>query len=264
MRTNFQIKSRNLSYTKQGDGFVVVFLHGFCEDLTMWDAFNPFTNNDICKLSIDLPGFGQSSIDDSLSMESMADDVKAVLDREGIETCVLIGHSMGGYVGLAFAEKYPEYLKGFGLFHSHPYADGPDTIVTRKKSIEFIEKHGSELLISQLIPKLFEEKFLAANQSLVEGLVKHASGFPAEGIRMASIAMLNRADRTAVLEAMDCPILFIIGDKDYAIPTETSLNMSYLPAVASIEVLRDCGHMGMYERKPETEKMVHEFVQFCL
>lgn len=264
MRTNFEIKNRNISYTRQGTGFPVVFLHGFCEDLTMWDAFQPFDLADYCIVKVDLAGFGQSEVDPQLSMETMASDVKSVLDREGIDSCILIGHSMGGYVGLTFAELFPDYLRGFGLFHSHPYEDSDKTKPLRKKAVSFIEKHGSELFVGQLLPKLFEESFLEQNASFIEDLVAYASNFSAEGIRTATIAMLHRKNQTTVLENMECPVLFIIGDQDYAIDMEISRRMSYMPAVASIHILRNCGHMALYERKEESEEIVGEFVRFCI
>jgi len=264
MRINFQSNNRNLSYTKEGNGFPVVFVHGFCEDLTMWNAFQPLDLSKYSILKIDMPGFGQSDVDHSLSMTSIAKDIKAVLDREQIDTCIYIGHSMGAYVGLAFAEYYPDFLKGFGLFHSHPYADSEEQKSARTKANEFIVKHGSKLLVKQLIPKLFAEEYLAQNEVLVNNLVSYGCTFTADGIRTANAAMLQRKDRASVLEQLDCPVLFIAGDQDYAVPTDVSLEMIFLPSVASIHMLRGCGHMGMYERKEETEEIVREFVAFCL
>ncbi len=264
MRVNFQLKNRNLSYTKEGTGFPVVFLHGFCEDLTMWNDFLPLDPSTYCIIKIDLPGFGQSEVDNQCSMESMADDVKVILDREHIDACILIGHSMGGYVGLSFAELYPNYLKGFGLFHSHPYEDTMETKALRKKAVKFIEKQGSELFIAQLFPKLFGSSFLKHNAAFVDNLVTYASGFPKEGIQVATLAMMDRKDHTSFLEEIDCPVLFILGDQDYAIPMEIALPMCYMPSVGSIHILRDCGHMAMYERKEEAEQIVKAFVGFCL
>jgi len=263
MRTKIQIKNRNLSYTLVGKGFPVVFIHGFCEELTMWDAFQPLDTSKHCILKIDLPGFGQSDVDEQVTIVSMANDVKAVLDQERISSCILIGHSMGGYVGLAFAAQYADYLKGFCLFHSHPYADTEETKLMRSKANTFIERHGSGLFVGQVLPKLFEENYLTEHEAFVNGLIAQAATFPPEGIRNANIAMRDRKDQSNVLADMSCPVLFIIGDQDYAVPMALNLKMIPLPSIASIHILRDCGHMGMYERKSETQEIVKRFVSFC-
>ncbi len=100
----------------------VVLLHGFCEDHSIWkDAVNELTECAI--LTIDLPGFGGSTVVSPVSIAKMAELIMEIIDFEQIEKCIMIGHSMGGYVALAFGEKFGERLAGMGLIHSHPYED---------------------------------------------------------------------------------------------------------------------------------------------
>lgn len=261
---NILRNGRKITYRIGGEGKAIVFLHGFCENLSMWDDFNPaWSSDDYQIVEIDLAGFGQSDPNPELTMESMAQDVRAVLKEASIESCILIGHSMGGYVGLAFAELYPGFLEGLCLFHSHPFADTDAKKPARRKSIDFVRRRGGRLFVHQLIPDLFPPAFNKEHPDFVKELVQAAEQIDSEAIALASQAMLDRKDRSEVLEQIDCPVLFIVGDEDNAVPFELSLSMVYLPKVASIKILRGVGHMGMFEAKEKTEKMVAEFVGFC-
>lgn len=118
---------KKIAYQLEGKGTPVVFVHGFCEDRTIWDEFKPeIVAAGYCVFTLDLPGFGESEILENTSVEVMADVVNAVLVEAQLSKIVLIGHSLGGYVALAFAKKYAEKLLGLGLFHSHPYPDSEE------------------------------------------------------------------------------------------------------------------------------------------
>ena len=251
-----------INYYKRGKGKALVFLHGFCEDSSMWDEFIPaFSKNKIIR--IDLPGFGKSEPVENVSIEYMADAVKAVLNELKIKSCILIGHSMGGYVSLAFAKKYESMLKGVGLFHSHPYADTKEKQEGRLKSIQFIERNGHILFVKQLVPKLFAPSFKSSNGFLVNQLIHRASRYTTEGFIGGTKAMINRLDQSEVLKNIHCPVLFIVGKKDELIPLTYSLEQTALPQIADIQILEEVGHMGMYEAKKETRKQIKSFIELC-
>ena len=107
----------------------------------------------------DLPGAGKSDMIDDMSMEGMAEMLKAIIDKEKISSFVLIGHSMGGYITLAFAEKYPQYLIKFGLFHSTAYADNEEKKAIRRKGIDFIKEHGAFEFLKNTTPNLFSPDY---------------------------------------------------------------------------------------------------------
>jgi len=151
----------------------VVLLHGYCEDQQMWDHFIPLLPS-AKYITIDLPGFGESEVIPNISIAIMAEVVMAVLKELEIDKTILIGHSMGGYISLAFAEKYPNYLTGLGLFHTHPYADTDLQKASRNKSIDFLERNGVAHYAKQLIPKLFPTGFSRFNKSLVTNLIYRA------------------------------------------------------------------------------------------
>ncbi|MFT4972857.1 MAG: pimeloyl-ACP methyl ester carboxylesterase [Saprospiraceae bacterium] len=252
-------QNKKIGFSVQGKGRPLVLLHGFCEDSRMWDDFlTLFTRRKIVR--IDLPGFGESEIQDEPSIEGMATSVKAVLDHLKIDKCVLIGHSMGGYVSLEFAKKYEEQLLGLGMFHSHPYEDSEEKKKDRSKSIDFINRNGHIHYIKQVIPSLFAFDFSKGYQFEVNKMLYNAAQYSPEGIISALEAMQRRADNSAVLEAIDCPVLFIIGKEDTALPMKESLNQTALPNIADIHILPSIGHMGMFEAKRKTAKIIKNFL----
>ena len=251
-----------INYYKRGKGKALVLLHGFCEDSSMWDEFIPaFSKNKIIR--IDLPGFGKSAPIENVSIEYMADAVKAVLDELKIKSCILIGHSMGGYVSLVFAKKYSSLLNGLGMFHSHPFADTEEKKKNRTKSIKFLERNGHVLFVKQLVPKLFTKSFKSSNGFLIDQLIHRASKYTTQGFIAGTNAMINRKDESEVLKNIHCPVLFIIGKKDELVPLEYSLEQTALPQIAAIHILEDVGHMGMFEAKKETRKQIKKFVELC-
>ncbi|MEM6963200.1 MAG: alpha/beta hydrolase [Bacteroidota bacterium] len=255
--------NRKINFFARGKGVPIVFLHGFCEDHSVWNEFvTAFEDNYL--VSIDLPGFGGSATHEEPSVASFADAVKAVTNHLQIEKFILIGHSMGGYVSLAFAKKYPTQLLGFGLFHSHPYADEEEKKTHRARSIAFIERNGHFHYIKQLFPALFPPTFLSSNNFLVNKLIHRASSFSAEGIIGGLEAMMNRPDQTEVLSNADCPVLFIVGKKDDVVPQQGSIDQTALPSIAHIHLLEGVGHMGMFEAQKATQKIIKRFVSFCI
>lgn len=257
-------QGRQLAYNDSGEGMPVVFIHGFCEDSHIWQ----YLSESVAKaghrfVCFDLPGFGGSPAVEPISIEEMAGLVILSLQELQIETCVVVGHSMGGYVSLAMLEQAPFMLAGLCLFHSHPYADAPEKKDARTKSADFILQNGSAAFVSQLIPKLFEADFSGRKPEILAQLIDRASAFPKQGIAAATIAMRDRPDRSHLLAQSPCPVQFIIGKKDNAIPWEASIEQTHLPPTAFIHILQKVSHMGMYEAKRKTKELLLEFVQYC-
>ncbi len=255
---------KRIAYSSEGRGKAVVFVHGFCEDSGIWDEFKQdLLEKKYRVVCVDLPGFGDSEVMGDLTIDGMADVVKAVVDHLSLDNIVLIGHSMGGYTGLAYARKFPQDLSGLGIFHSHPYADAEEKKANRYKGIDFIRRQGHFLFVKQLIPSLFAPGFERSNRFLVDRLIHQASKYDPEGIINAQAAMAERPDQSEVLKNIEVPVLFIIGEKDKAITMEQSMNQTSLPDISSVHVMEKVGHMGMFESKRKTQLMVRQFVNFC-
>lgn len=258
------IQDKKIAYQTVGKGTPVVFVHGFAEDHTVWDVWaQEVIAAGYQVITLDLPGFGESDVIPNVSIETMANLVDEVLLQLHLAKVIYIGHSMGGYVGLTFAKKYPEKLLGLGLFHSHPYADSEEKREGRRRSIEIVRTKGNALYVKQLIPGLFATKFVKSNSFLVDKLVHRASAYPSEGIINALQAMLERPDQSEVLKNIQQPVLFIIGKEDTAIPAEASRSQMALPDTSSILLLDEVAHMGMFEARKKTQQAVVEFLELC-
>lgn len=244
-------KNISLYYRVTGEGDPVMLVHGFGEDGTLWDSMIP-TLADKYKLIIpDLTGSGKSSGPlEGMSMESLAEVLKLIIEKENISPCTVIGHSMGGYVTLALAERYPDLLKKFGLFHSSVYPDSEEKQNGRKKNIEFIKKHGSAKFLEQSIPTLFSEESKSKMPETVSELISRYSNFSPSALVAYTEAMMRRPDRQEVLKTFSKPVLFIMGEHDIAVPIEQGLKQCSIPEFSYIYICAHSAHMGMLE-EPE-------------
>lgn len=240
----------------------LVLLHGLCEDSSIWTDFIAEMPN-ITVLCIDFGGFGKSDTLPTPSVASMASSVKAVLDALNIKKCVLVGHSLGGYVAMAIAAAYPSVLAGLGMFHSHPFADTADKKLQRQKAIEFVKRNGHILYVKQLIPGLFADLFVTSNAFLMNSLIHKATQYKAEAIIGAHEAMINRPDLSSVMRNLACPALIIIGKQDKTVPYEVSFAQVALPPIADVHILPKVAHMGMFTAKEKTAKATQNFVTLC-
>lgn len=256
------INGKTLFYRDAGSGEPLLLLHGFAEDGAIWTEV---ARRLTCRLLIpDLPGSGRSTLTPALSIEAMAMAIKELLDREGVERCILIGHSMGGYIALAFAELYPERLRALGLFHSTAYADSDEKKTARQKSIAFIREHGTQPFIRQSIPNLFAYETRTDRPGLVEDTISRYQNLSPDSLTAYLEAMLQRPDRVSALERSGVPILFIIGEKDQIVLPEQSLAQVSIPALAYLHILPKAGHMGMLEEPEAAAATIQSFINFVI
>jgi pimeloyl-ACP methyl ester carboxylesterase len=264
MRKLFFVGEQRIAVSSFGRGKTpLVLLHGFCEEQSVWREIMPkMTKKRV--IFIDLPGFGASTmLPKGAQMTDFADILQQILQQLNVEKVVLVGHSMGGYVALAFAEKFPERLAGLGLFHSHPFEDAPERKGFRQKAIEFIGQNGLEKYCRQLFPALFAPGFSEKNPEPLRNLTEIAAKFDPEGVIRAIDAMINRRDLTSVLQKSACPVLFVLGEKDGLLPTDQLLAQTHLAPIADIHFLKNIGHMGMFEAADETAQIFLNFLDFC-
>lgn len=252
-------KRKEINYTDQGKGDAIVLLHGFTEDLRIWKQFSSKLSRNFRVICIDLPGHGKSEcLAATHTMELLAEAISTVIKQSKIKKCLLIGHSMGGYVALAFASKFPGMLRGFGLFHSHCYPDSPQEKINRSRTIEIVEKDHYNFL-SMFIPALFPDEARKKFQKEIEFLQWCAGEIPKEGIIAALKGMRERKDMSDLLKSTRLPVLFILGLKDSRAPVSRLWDMISLPAVSETLILRECGHMGYIEAPEATLKAIRNF-----
>ncbi|HMK03566.1 MAG TPA: alpha/beta hydrolase [Ferruginibacter sp.] len=265
----FTYQSSRIFYRTIGKGRPVILIHGFGEDGHIWDKQVEFLQERFQLIIPDLPGTGSSEMIEDMSIEGMAESIKSVIDFElqkflrqpaEAEGITLIGHSMGGYITLAFAEKYPDLLSSFGLVHSSAFADNGEKKAIRLKAIDFIKENGAYGFLKTAIPGLFAAYWSKDHQQEIDALVEQSKGFSNEAIIQYYRAMIARPDRTAVLKNFPGPVLLIIGEHDKAVPFDQSMQQTYLPGNPYIHILRKSAHMGMWEEATKVNTALSGFL----
>lgn len=292
-------KQKKIFYRTIGEGPVVVLLHGVPFDGSLWsNQFNAFPGYKL--IIPDLPGSGRSETIDDMSMEGMAECVKEIIVHEapiltfpqrGEGTAitqsqltqdankisasslskvsatdhpplvaVVIGHSMGGYITLALAEKYPELLNGFGLFHSTSYADSEERKQGRKKTIELLKQKGTIEFVKNSLPNLFSTVSKEQNPKLIEEQISVASKLSADVLIAYQMAMMQRKDRREVLKNAKVPVLFVFGKYDNAVPLKDGMEQCSMADLNYIHILENAGHLGMKEESMEANSILLNYL----
>jgi pimeloyl-ACP methyl ester carboxylesterase len=282
--------SHSIFYRIVGNGRLVVFVHGFGEDGEVWKApsvpiaigtpeggeqkvtsiFDDSSLLNKFKFIVpDLPGSGRSDMIDDMSMEGMAEVIRNIIDAEsskapsfggGLGEACIIGHSMGGYISLAFAEKYPQYLNGLGLFHSTAYADTEEKKTARRKGIQFIKEHGAFEFLRTANYNLFSQISKDKMHGLIDEFIRSLRNFKAEALVSYYEAMIRRPDRSSILKALKIPMLFIAGNYDSAIPLNDILEQCHLPEISYFHILAESGHMGMVEEAEKSNVILNDYL----
>jgi pimeloyl-ACP methyl ester carboxylesterase len=241
-----------------------MLLHGFPASGKLWDGMYFQLSQQFTVLIPDIPGSGDSRLEGELvTMEQLATIVPAILDDAGIETCILAGHSMGGYVSVAAAQLYAERILGLFFVHSTALADDEAKKEKRAKSIALIRKGGREEFIKGMIPTLFEENYRNEHPDIIDSMKEEGLKLPAESMIAFYSAMMNRPDRTEVLRNATFPIGWALGANDTTIPWQSSLQQSMLPRVNFMELYDRCGHMGMLEQPEALCRQLLHFSGYC-
>lgn len=241
----------------------VVLLHGFLQNLDVWSSYVLSYMHHLRVITIDLPGHGQTeTFSETHSMDFMARMVKTVLDEAGVDQCVMIGHSMGGYVALAFAEKHPYLLRGLGLINSHALPDSDEHRHWRQAICEQVKENRASYIVN-FVPTLFDDHNRAGLSQDIKDLQDQCLETRSESIIAAQNGMMNRPSRIDVLRQLEVPILFIYGKNDNRIPLELAISQAMIPHHAEILILDNVGHMAFIEEREYVKPRIKNFVDTC-
>jgi pimeloyl-ACP methyl ester carboxylesterase len=259
-KKEIEINGKKFVFRIYGEGKPVLLIHGFGELENVWKNQLDALSGKYRIIVPDLPGSGESDLIPDMSIEGMAEPIKIMMDEENIKKCCIIGHSMGGYITLAIAEKYPEYLEAFGLFHSTAFADTDEKKSTRRKGIDFIKEYGAFAFLKNTTPNLFSPATTAEKPGLIDEQIETLTGFTDTSLILYYEAMINRPDRTHILRNSTIPILFVAGKYDNAVPIIDSLKLCHLAPLSYFYTLENSGHMGMLEEAGKTIHILEEFL----
>lgn len=259
--TNYaDFRGGQIAYTIGGQGETQVLIHGYLESKEVWGEFGESLAGRFRVICIDLPGNGESSIfDDNHTMCFLADSVLAVLGKESVEKAFFVGHSLGGYVTLSLADRFPERIKGYVLFHSHPFADTEQVRETRIREIDVVLSGKKDLLHRVNIPRMFADANLVKYADKVEKLKAIAGDHDPEAIVSVISGMMNRKSRVHIVESGRVPMLIILGTMDNYIDYESMKSRIHLPPKGSLVTLDRSGHMGFIEELQKSVTVVTNF-----
>ncbi|MCL6260484.1 alpha/beta hydrolase [Aquiflexum sp. TKW24L] len=248
-----------IKFISVGSGKPLIFIHGFCESKEMWITFSQELAKTHTVYCIDLPGFGEGPLQqDHLSLEEVAVMLQDWMEDNGIYHPIVIGHSLGGYVALALAELMGNALAAIGLFHSTAFPDDVEKKKTRNKTITFIKKYGVDKFIDSFVPPLFSEQHRLIHQTKIEELITLGKKSSKKGVLAYLSAMRERIDRMEVWENFKGKNLMIAGVLDGAVKIEAS--RMHKPYTDDYFELQEVGHMGMFEAKMETLRILKDFL----
>ncbi|MEW6239850.1 MAG: alpha/beta fold hydrolase [Chloroflexota bacterium] len=231
-----------LAYDRRGSGAPLVLIHGYPLDHSTWDETASLLARDFDLILPDVRGLGESAASDAAyAMDDLAADLAALLDHLKIKKAFVAGHSMGGYITLAFARAYPERLLGLALVSSQAVADTPERKEGRYAAAKQVAETGIASVVDAMTPKLSADARVQAYVRALMGRQKPA------GVIGSLKAMAERETLTSALSNLECPILLIHGDADVLIPVERAREVKALVPSADLFELAGLGHMPMME-----------------
>lgn len=261
MIRHFEYRRAKISFSEQGKGDALIFLHGFLEDKSMWEPLvSKFKANYRC-ICIDLLGHGSSgNLGYVHSMEEQAKMIKTVLNSLKLRRYIIIGHSMGGYVALELLKNNSKNIRGLCLQNSTTYPDTQEKISNRNRAIEAVKKNPS-LFIQLSIPMLFSEKNRTVFQKEIKEVTQKALKTSTQGIIAALEGMKIRKNHVDLLQENSIPKLMIIGKQDPALNYDSLIEQTKNTPVA-VQIFED-GHMSHIENFKELYTTYHSFFKDC-
>lgn len=248
-----------LSYKIIGKGKPIILLHGFLENSKMWQFItNKFVDYQL--VMIDLAGHGKSkNFSEKHTMELQAQKVKEVIENENISSAFFIGHSMGGYVALAFYDLFPEMVKGITMFFSTTFPDSDEKKAQRRKAAETAQKNP-DTFIKVSISNLFNQNNLENIQNEINIARTWARETSVKGITAALLGMRERDDKTKLIQDAKIPVQFICGTFDQAI--NSNLIKQTFENYKNIEYNElPIGHMGQLESPEKCKNLIYNFIK---
>ena len=259
------IDGHTVHYRDEGrnNSKTVVLLHGFLQSLDVWSSYVLTYMSRYRVVTIDLPGHGQTDTFGEIhTMNFMAKVVRDVLSHIGVERCVMIGHSMGGYVALAFADLFPYMLRGLGLVNSHALADSEEKRSEREEVCRMVFDNKARFIVD-FVPHLFSESRREEMSQDIKYLNDQCLETSAESIVAAQLGMARRPSRTNVLEELEVPVLMIHGKDDDRLLPEVAAAQALLPRRAEMIMLDRVGHMSFLEERDYVKARIANFIDNC-
>lgn len=242
-------------------GKCLMFVHGFGEDWRVWEHQIELISKHYNLILPDIFGSGDSDmlVGENITIDDYAKGLKEIISAENIKQFSIFGHSMGGYIALAYLAQFPEDVTSIGLLHSTAYADNQHKIEQRNKSIQFIDEHGSYAFLKTTVPNLFSAS--NNNKSFIDSFLQMGSNISKNTLIQYYNAIKKRPDRIDLLKNATIPVLFIAGMEDTLVSYMDIIRQSILPKISEIKLLTNTAHIGFYENPGLSNNAILLFLQ---
>lgn len=258
-----QFKKGTVTFSDTGKGRAVVLLHGFLGSHKIWDSTIESLSKSFRVIAIDLPGHGDTDCFGYVhTSELIAKCVKAVMDSLRLKKYVIIGHSMGGYAGLAFADLFPDNLRGLCLYHSTAFADTEEKKRDRTRSIKVV-KANHKIYTTEVVKNLFAAKNIKYLKEEIAFAQKIAAQTSKQSIIASLEGMKDRPNRDIILGMAHYPIMMVIGELDNVLPYQQLLEQSEMIREKHVLYLEHDGHMGFLESPRQSNVALKKFLRAC-
>lgn len=251
--------------TGKGNQTTLLFIHGFGEDHCIWKAQIQYLSQYYRIIAPNLPGVHCKPLSihhsQAPQINMYVEIMHELMHHLNIEQYYVMGHSMGGYIGLAFADYYTNHVMGLGLIHSTTYADSDAKKASRLKVAEFLEEHGTLKYLETATANLFSNQFKDEHPDQIQTVIDSASDISKEAMIQFVMAMRNRRAHSHLLTQKRIPIWMIVGKEDIAVPFEDSQAQIELLPKKNVLILEQVGHMGMLEATDKVNQAMHQFIQ---
>jgi len=226
----------------------VVFIHGFPFSKAMWTAQVDLLKNDYHVVIYDVRGHGGSEAGDGqCTLEYFVDDLIGLLDHLRLESVVVVGLSMGGYIALRAIERHPERFRGLVLCNTRSEADGNEAKIKRAQQARSVKVDGIKKFAEGFVKAVFYEKTFHSNPRAVELIRSIIENTPPLTVAGTLIALAGRTDTSASLPAIRVPTLILVGEHDTLTPPSASLAMKEKIPNAEMYIIPNAAHMSNLE-----------------
>ena len=255
-----------LAYFDEGKGEqTILLIHGFGEDHSIWKNQIAFLSTYYRIIAPNLPGVNCKPLvlhhSQAPSIRMYVEVLHDLMHHLHIDQYFIVGHSMGGYIGLSFADVYVNHVQGLLLLHSTTYEDNEAKKLSRMKVAEFIQEWGVSKYLETATPNLFGDTFKKTNPGTIQDLIEGGLRTSQEAMIQYVFAMRNRKAMTHLLQQSNLPVWMIAGDADLAVPIQDSLEQIKLLPSSNSLVLKEVGHMGMFEATDQVNEFIHQCIQ---
>jgi len=255
-----------LAYFDEGKGDqTILLIHGFGEDHAIWKNQIEFLSTHYRVIAPNLPGVHCKPLalhhSQAPSIQMYVEVLHDLMQHLNIEQYFIVGHSMGGYIGLSFADYYVNHVQGLLLLHSTAYEDNEAKKTSRMKVAEFIQEWGVSKYLETATPNLFGDAFKKTNPGIIQNVIDSGTDISPEAMIQFVFAMRNRKAMTHLLQQHTIPVWMIVGEADLAVPIQDSLEQIKLLPSSNSLVLNNVGHMGMFEATDQVNEFIHQCIQ---